>query len=153
MAPSVEILPEDALRVVVDAMVRLVEAAGALVIFTGAVVAFVLFLRALPRRDPQLFVPVRLTLGRFLALGLEFQLASDVLRTAISPGFEELAQLAAVAAIRTALNFFLAREIREEQRLVDDVRKRYADPDASGASGTDGGRAAPRGAEGGAAPR
>ena len=64
------------------------------------------------------FVPVRLTLGRFLALGLEFQLASDVLRTAVAPSFRELGQLAAVAAIRTALNYFLSREIAEERRQV-----------------------------------
>jgi hypothetical protein len=58
-------------------------------------------------RDAGAFVPVRLTLGRFLALGLEFQPASDVLRTAVAPSFRELGQL---AAIRTALNYFLARE-------------------------------------------
>jgi uncharacterized membrane protein len=141
MAPSVEILTESVLRDVVDTFVRLVEAAGAIVIVTGAVVAFVLFLRALPRRDAQLFVPVRLTLGRFLALGLEFQLASDVLRTAISPTFEELGKLAAVAAIRTALNYFLAREIRDEQRTLDEVRSRYPesrDQASDRATGTDG---------------
>jgi uncharacterized membrane protein len=60
-------------------------------------------------------VPVRLGLGRFLALGLEFQLASDILRTAIAPTLREIAELAAVAAIRTALNFFLGREINEER--------------------------------------
>ncbi len=63
---------------------------------------------------------MRLSLGRFLALGLEFQLASDILRTAIAPSYEELGKLAAVASIRTALNFFLAREIREEQRTIDE---------------------------------
>jgi uncharacterized membrane protein len=115
---EIEILPESFLRDAVDTMVRLVEAAGAVVIFIGALIAAVGFLRALPQRDPDAFVPVRLTLGRFLALGLEFQLASDVLRTAIAPSFEELRKLAAVAAIRTALNFFLAREIREEQRIL-----------------------------------
>lgn len=114
----VDVLPEQTLQSVVDVLVRLVEAAGALVIVIGAGASLLLFLRALPRRDPQEFVPVRLTLGRFLALGLEFQLASDVLRTAIAPSFQELGKLAAVAAIRTALNFFLAREIREEQRVV-----------------------------------
>ncbi len=116
---ALEILPEDSLRNAVDLLVRLVEAAGAAVIFVGAVVGVVLFLRALPRRNPDAFVPVRLALGRFLALGLEFQLASDVLRTAIAPSFPELGKLAAVAAIRTALNFFLAREIAEERRVVD----------------------------------
>lgn len=106
------------LRSGVDALVILVETAGALVIVAGALLAFVRFLRVLPRRDADAFVPVRLTLGRFLALGLEFQLASDVLRTAIAPSFQELGKLAAVAAIRTALNFFLAREIREEQDII-----------------------------------
>lgn len=123
---SLEILPEETLRSVVDTFVRLVEAAGALVIVTGASIAVVQFVRALPRRDPDAFVPVRLSLGRFLALGLEFQLAGDVLRTAIAPSFAELGKLAAVAAIRTALNFFLAREIAEERRIV-------ADRDAAGA--------------------
>ena len=115
---ALEVLAEETLREAVDALVVLVEAAGAAIILLGAAVAVVQFLRALPRRDPDAFVPVRLTLGRFLALGLEFQLASDVLRTAIAPSFEELGKLAAVAAIRTALNFFLAREIAEERRIL-----------------------------------
>lgn len=127
-APMESLISDEWLRKGVDALVVLVEAAGALVIFVGALIAFVGFLRALPRRDADAFVPVRLTLGRFLALGLEFQLASDVLRTAIAPSFEELGKLAAVAAIRTALNFFLAREIREEQ----DILRRRDDATADG---------------------
>ena len=43
------------------------------------------------------------------------QAASDLLRTAIAPTFEEIGQLAAVAAIRTALNYFLAKEIQEQR--------------------------------------
>ncbi len=115
---SFELLPESLLHEVVDTFVRFVEAAGALVIMVGAVIAVVQFLRVLPRRAPEEYVGVRLTLARYLALGLEFQLASDVLRTAIAPSFEELGQLAAVAAIRTALNYFLAREIKEEQSAL-----------------------------------
>lgn len=130
-----ELLPEESLRTAVDLLVRLVEAGGAVVIFIGALVAAVKFLRALPKRDPHEFVPVRLTLGRFLALGLEFQLASDVLRTAIAPSFEELGKLAAVAAIRTALNFFLAREIREEQKVIAERDENKQDPTAVERSG------------------
>jgi uncharacterized membrane protein len=125
---QVVILPEDWLRSIVDTLVRLVEVAGAAVIFIGAVLAALGFLRALPRRSSAAFVPVRLRLGRFLALGLEFQLASDVLRTAIAPSFDELGKLAAVAAIRTALNFFLAREIREEQRTLAEEARAGATP-------------------------
>lgn len=58
-------------------------------------------------------------MGRFLVLGLEFQLAADILRTAVAPDFTSLAQLAAIAAIRTALNFFLGREIKEEREAVE----------------------------------
>ena len=108
------------LRDVVDVAVRAVEAAGAIVIFAGAAVAFGRFLMVSFRREGMApFAPVRLDLGRFLALGLEFQLAADILRTAITPGFTQLAQLAAIAAIRTALNFFLGREIKEQRQLVE----------------------------------
>ncbi|MGE0218837.1 DUF1622 domain-containing protein [Mycolicibacterium sp.] len=116
---ALEILPESTLRATVDVMVRLVEACGAVVIMIGAVVAIVKFAVALARRDLGQFSSVRLTLARFLVLGLEFQLAADVLRTAISPTFQEIGKLAAIAAIRTLLNYFLNREIAQEQREVE----------------------------------
>ena len=104
---------------VVNVAVWVVEAAGAAVIFVGAVIAFAGFARVSFRRTGIApFASVRLDLGRFLVLGLEFQLAADILRTAVSPSFTELAQLAAIAAIRTALNFFLGMEIKNERDLV-----------------------------------
>jgi uncharacterized membrane protein len=115
---ALEILPEWALRDVVDLMVRLIEACGAVVIMIGAVVAITKFAVALVHRDINQFSSVRLSLARFLVLGLEFQLAADVLRTAISPSFEEIGKLAAIAAIRTVLNYFLNREIAQEQREI-----------------------------------
>ena len=111
-----EWLSEENISVLVDLLVRLVEMAGALVIFIGAAIGFVRFvLVALRHRSAEAFLPVRLDVGRYLALGLEFQLAGDILRTAIAPTFSELGELAAVATIRTALNYFLGREIREEK--------------------------------------
>lgn len=119
-----ELLSEQTLRDSVDLLVRLVEAAGALIIFVGAAIAFFRFVvRGLTERSPEAFVVVRLGLGRFLALGLEFQLASDILRTAVAPTLREIGELAAIAAIRTALNFFLAREIKEEKAQVLDDQK------------------------------
>ncbi len=114
------VLPEDVLREYVDLLVRIVEAVGAAVIFVGAVVAAVGFVQAaVGRRSTGEFVRVRLRLGRYLALGLEFQLASDVLSTAVAPTFEEIGKLAAIAAIRTALNYFLGKEIERERAEVD----------------------------------
>ncbi|MGY1708982.1 DUF1622 domain-containing protein [Geodermatophilus sp. SYSU D00758] len=110
---------EELLAEVVGRLVVVVEACGAAVITVGAVWAFARFVWVgLTRRTAAAFVPVRLTLGRSLALGLEFQLASDILTTAVAPTFEEIAKLAAIATIRTALNYFLGREIEEERRQV-----------------------------------
>jgi hypothetical protein len=61
---------------------------------------------------------IRLGFGMSLALGLEFLLAADILRTAVAPTWEEIGQLAAIAAIRTGLNFFLGREFTEGERQI-----------------------------------
>ena len=114
-----DLLAEDVLREYVDLLVRLVEAAGALIIFVGAIIAVVGFVLAAlrPQRDRE-FTQVRLSLGRYLVLGLEFQLASDVLSTAIAPTFEEIGKLAAIATIRTLLNYFLRKELEAERAEV-----------------------------------
>jgi len=140
--PPLDVLPESALRNVVDLLVRLVEAAGAVIIFVGAVWAFGRFVlvgvrtagraRGVAGRARE-FTGIRLGLGRFLALGLEFQLAGDVLRTAVAPSFTEIGQLAAIAAIRTALNFFLGRELAHERAEIERDRQGEA-PDGTGAS-------------------
>ena len=95
-----------------------VEACAAFIIAFAAIQATVrailLFFRK-PQSDTKPEQPgtedVRLRLGRWLALALEFELAADILRTAIAPTWMEIGQLAAIAAIRTALNYFLQQEI------------------------------------------
>jgi uncharacterized membrane protein len=91
-----------------------VELVGAVVIGIGCVAAMVSLLRTRPGGSAT-FTSVRLQLSRYLALGLEFQLAADILVTAVAPSWEEIGKLAAIATIRTALNFFLAREMKEER--------------------------------------
>jgi uncharacterized membrane protein len=120
---------EHNLEDVVSVLVQIVEAGGAAIIFVGAVIAFVrLLLVAFRRKGMDPFAQLRLDLGRFLVLGLEFQLAADILRTAVAPNFTELAQLATVAAIRTALNFFLGIEIKQETELVQADKAAAAAP-------------------------
>ena len=47
----------------------------------------------------------------WILLALEFALGADVIRTAVAPSWDDLGKLGAIAAIRTALSFFLARDI------------------------------------------
>jgi uncharacterized membrane protein len=51
-----------------------------------------------------------------IVLSLEFALAADIVDTAITPTWNEIGQLAAIATIRTGLNFFLARDIESVSR-------------------------------------
>lgn len=46
-----------------------------------------------------------------IALALEFALAADIAATAIAPSWQDIGQLAAIAAIRTLLNYFLERDL------------------------------------------
>jgi uncharacterized membrane protein len=48
-----------------------------------------------------------------LLLSLEFELATDVIRTAISPARQQIGQLAGIARIRTFLNYFLEKDIEK----------------------------------------
>ncbi len=61
-------------------------------------------------------------LARYLALALEFQLGADVLSTAVAPSWTEIGKLGAIAVIRTGLNFFLSREMKEETRAAGEER-------------------------------
>lgn len=51
--------------------------------------------------------------SRWLVAGLTFQLAADIIETSAAPSWDDIGQLAAIAAIRTFLNFFLERDISE----------------------------------------
>ena len=101
-----------------------VEAAAGLIIAIAALQAAIRGFMLFFRKSQSEIKPthpstedVRLRLGRWLALALEFELGADILRTAIAPTWADIEQLAAIAAIRTALNYFLQREIdRAAQR-------------------------------------
>ena len=63
--------------------------------------------------------------ARWLVAGLTFQLAADIIETSITPSWEELAKVGAIAVIRTFLNFFLERdlnEVREREREAAEAR-------------------------------
>jgi uncharacterized membrane protein len=70
---------------------------------------------------------VRLDLGIALTLSLEFLLAADIAATAVSPSWNAVGKLAAISAIRTFLNFFLERELKqlaqEKLKLKQSQRK------------------------------
>ena len=109
-----ETLLHDVARIVV----LCAEAIALLLIAIGIVEAVVNIARLLLRghatadrkRD------VWLEFARCLVAALTFQLAADIVSTSLAPGWEEVGRLAAIAAIRTFLSYFLDREV-EQTRL------------------------------------
>jgi len=97
-----------------------VEAAGTLIVAFGAVEALYgaadAILRGLTRPGERRVVWIRF--AGWLLLGLEFELAADIVRTAISPSWNDIGQLAAIGVIRTFLNYFLEKDIGELKHTV-----------------------------------
>jgi uncharacterized membrane protein len=90
-----------------------VEVVAAVIIGYAAIEAVVQLLPIFVRLNgrPDALEAARLRLGRWLALALEFELAADIVRTAVAPNWTQIGQLAAIATIRTLLNYFLQQEI------------------------------------------
>lgn len=109
-----EIMLEDLVRVVSLAL----EFTAVLCIVVGFIKTFILLLERRKLHYSPLHNRLRFQFGGWLALALEFQLASDILKTTISPTYEHLIQLGAVAVIRTFLNYFLSKELNELPEII-----------------------------------
>ncbi|HET6607360.1 MAG TPA: DUF1622 domain-containing protein [Rhodopila sp.] len=114
IVPPAVVGVEEAIANLVLWLKLVIEAIGALVIGIGMILASSRFARGSFPPKARDFVDVRLTLARFLAIALEFQLGADILSTAVAPSWDAIGKLAAIAVIRTALNYFLSREMHEE---------------------------------------
>lgn len=103
-------------KAIIEFAARGVEFAAALIISIAALEATVRAIILFFRRDatPDQKNSVRLTLARWLALALEFELAADILNTAVTPTWTDIEKLAAIATLRTALNYFLETELQQE---------------------------------------
>ena len=117
---------EEHLVTVVGYLKLAVEAVGAAIVGFGALATVVVYLLSLFRIRKSSYTEIRLFLGRYLALGLEFQLGSDILSTAVAPTIAEVKILAAIVVIRTVLNYFLSKEIERERQEVESTRRRQA---------------------------
>ena len=109
---------KDWLAVIAFNVVTTIQIMALLIVAFGTVQAFVRSLRAMvaPSATGNYFHSGYAQYARWLVAGLTFQLAADIIGTAFSPSWDEIGQLAAIAAIRTFVNFFLERDLAEEEK-------------------------------------
>ena len=109
---------------VLSLLATIVDASTGAAIGVGVLAALVRTARLGVRRGTSLdsaMSEIRITLGRWLALALELALAADILRTVMIPTWDEIGKLGAIVVLRTVLNYFLEREIEQEQKKTDYV--------------------------------
>ncbi len=91
---------------------KVVDAGGVGIVVVGVVLATLLALHQLLRRQAGAYEAYRRLLGRSILLGLEFLVAADIIRTvAVAPTFRSVGVLAVIVVIRTFLSFSLELEI------------------------------------------
>ncbi len=117
-SPAAENPLETTLKTIAGFVAAGAEIAAGLVIAIGVLIGSVNYLWHFFRPVNNLVnatESIRLRLGRTLALGLEFTVASDILRTAVAPTRQDILNLGAIVLLRSLLNFFLEHEIQQAE--------------------------------------
>ena len=101
----------------------ILNALSLLCIAGGVVMSFirsVQYRQRFPGEHP-LHTRFRMIFGGWLVVALEFQLAADIAGTIVSPTSAHLIELGAIALIRTFLNYFLNKELKEQKESLQPV--------------------------------
>jgi uncharacterized membrane protein len=103
------------------AAVLLIEAAAVLVVTFGSLEALfkVLPVMAKPSASHGMRKAIWRRFGVWLLLGLEFALAADIITSVISPTWQDIGELGAIAVIRTFLNYFLERDLENAESAAE----------------------------------
>ncbi len=105
---------------IVDVAIMLFEFMGVAVIIVSGIRGIISYIR----HDPL----TRLNLAKGMAMGLEFKLGSEILRTVVVREFSEILTVAGIIALRAALTFLIHWEIRNEEadnRLAESERRQW----------------------------
>jgi len=125
--PEMESAIEPVLRTIAAYTASAVEAIAIMVIAIGVARGLLHYLRLnmKTRKNRNEYIKaIQLDLGRTLALGLEFLIAGDILRTAVAPTQHQILRLGAIVLLRTLLNYFLEHEMHqvEEDTRLNNLR-------------------------------
>ncbi len=97
---------------------------GSLIIIYGGIRAAIKTLIAEIRRETYYYADIRFDFTSKIALGLEFFIAGDLIKTIIEPNFTQITTLAVIVGIRTVIGYFLDKESRELKRAILENKQR-----------------------------
>ena len=99
-------------------LATIISVISLLIVTYGALIAILSFIlnelkRITGTSTPTNIRKLRAVFGTYLLLGLEFLIASDILKTVLEPTMNELIILGGIVVVRTILSVFLNKEIKE----------------------------------------
>lgn len=106
-----EIFLHEVLAKVVNLAIAVFELMGVGVIIIAGIAGIISYIR----RDPL----TRLKLAKGMAMGLEFKLGSEILRTVVVRDLKEIAIVGAIIILRAALTFLIHWEIKTEETQME----------------------------------
>jgi uncharacterized membrane protein len=110
---------------------HLIEAAAVLVVTFGSLEALLklVVVMARPSASHGVRKAIWRRFGVWLLLGLEFALAADIITSVISPTWQDIGELGAIAVIRTFLNYFLERDLENAETAAERAQATAASTD------------------------
>lgn len=108
----------------IDGVSFALNVVGALVTLWGSAVALYAFVRKefLKRAEAvRLNDSIRIKLGSYLVLALEFFIAADIVRTIITPTWQSLGILGVIVVIRTVLSYFLTQDLKDFSKQKEEA--------------------------------
>ena len=103
---------ENIVRLVVPEIIGIIELMGIIVIIVGSIKAFYMYGRSLLNH---LHYPIKLSLGNSLALGLEFKMGAEILKTVMIQEINEIMILGAIIILRALLSILIHYEVKSEK--------------------------------------
>jgi len=106
----------DSFHIVLNSVGFSLNIVGALITMWGIIISLFDFLKKeiLRKKDViALNEEIRIRLGSYLVLALEFFIAGDIIKTIITPTWETLGILGAVVVIRTILSYFMTKDLKK----------------------------------------
>ena len=96
-----------------DIVVNLCQILAMVVILVGIFKSLIIYFKDVlfTKRAFNALQESRLEIGHSFSLGLAFLIGASILKTILAPTWTDIGQLAAIIALRTALNYFLLKDV------------------------------------------
>ena len=109
---------EHIVQIIVPEITGIIELMGIIVIIVGSIKSFYMYGRSILKH---VHYPIKLSLGNSLALGLEFKMGAEILKTVTIRTIDEIMILGAIIVLRALLSVLIKYEIKNEKEHNQDI--------------------------------